>query len=87
MNKLIVSALTLALSASAFAADEQTDKKKAAAPLTTETGVGGDLLTPTNVGIGAAVVAGAVALSSGGGGGGGDNRGGTGTTGTTGTTR
>jgi hypothetical protein len=92
MTKLFVSALMLAFSVSALAAEPPaassapgTPVKPAAnAPLNLSTPLVGSLTTGTALGIGAAVIAGAAALSSSGGGS--NNDGGTtGTTGTTGT--
>ena len=97
MNKFIVSALALALSASAFAAEpvaapasnapvveEGAVDATSGTSLATETGVLGGVSTTTAVGVGVAAAAGIAAAASGGGGGGG-NGGTTGTTGTTGT--
>ena len=99
MTKFLVSALTFALSASAFAAEPtvtpENDKEKAAAhveptkdtALTTKTGVLGGVDNKVAISIGVAAAAGIAAAASGGGGGGGGNGGTTGTTGgTTGTT-
>lgn len=97
MNKFIVSALTLALSASAFAAEPGVAPASNTAPaeasaagatsdasLAETTCVLGGVSTTTAVGLGVAAAAGIAAAASGGGGGGG-NGGTTGTTGTTGT--
>lgn len=98
MHKFIVSALALALSASAFAAEPVAPTSNApvaeegaadatsGTSLATETGVLGGVSTTTAVGVGVAAAAGIAAAASGGGGGGGGGNGGTtGTTGTTGT--
>lgn len=91
MNKLLISALTLALSTSAMAAEAPKSSTPPAAPATslnTDTGVLGGVNTKTAVAVGVAVTAAVAAAASGGGGGGGNDGPRTGgTTGTTGTTR
>lgn len=87
MSKLLISALTLVLSASAIAAEAPAPSTPPAS-LNTETGVLGGVNTKTAVAVGVAVTAVVAAAASGGGGGGGSDGPRTGgTTGTTGTTR